>query len=674
MTAFFRTFLFSTLSAAIFVMPIIFSFGTNQIFEVNKFFVLSLCTGICAFIFGIWSFFRISLPFAITKKERRVFLLLGILILWMGISTFLAQSPGTAFFGDSERHQGIFFWTNLFLLFSTVFLLSPSEKEAKTFFLFPLLISGVLVSLFAISQSFGEFLFFSSLQVEDVLGRSFSTLGQPNFLAQFLLFSIFGVLAFFSCSLKQEQGFFQKIKTILFPKKEHSFQILLLSALLILFLWALWTTGSRAGIFGLLCGLGFFGVSSLPFIQNLSSQKKAWLLGGFFLSLILFWVLIMLNAEYISGERTRSLLVRSETALSAFPLFWLPALFFGIGLEHFGSAFMEYAPVSLLKLEGFLFVPDRIHSFPIDFSIAIGFGGFLLLLLFFGNVLLSAFENNALFQKILASGAIAGFCSWLFGFPVTTDAFLFFIFLGIVFGIAHPKSEEKTFFPQYFHPIMAIVFLVWGGMSIWVASTTLLSDRAFYRFYSSETVYETEAKEITNTLLKTPSLQKNILYSARKLLSSGYLKEAEELIAEAGSLGIQSADLSLAQAELFLVKGEREKSIQFLESAEQKSGNALTMLMTIVQYWRQIDETKREKALLEKILSETSPFWNDAVQQKESFPEEYRKFWKHFPHLAMMIDEMARISALEGDAKTSAQYCQSLQKTPFPKQVFCENL
>ena len=127
---------------------------------------------------------RISL---ISFKNNYFFWVFGGLILIEIIAAILGESFFYSFFGDLERMWGIFTVLHIFLFYIFVrgFF---KEKEWRIFFHSSIAVS-LLVSIYGIVQRFPEV--FNIYVFEAGIGRITSTLGNPTYVAIYLLFNIF---------------------------------------------------------------------------------------------------------------------------------------------------------------------------------------------------------------------------------------------------------------------------------------------------------------------------------------------------------------------------------------------------------------------------------------------------------------------------------------------------
>ena len=225
------TYLFNTL---FFIVPLIFNPKTSEVFEFNKMLTLYLFT---VLITGLWVTKMIKGKRFIFKKTI-LDLPIILFLLSQVISTVFSIDQRTSLLGYYSRLNGgllsSFSYALLYWAVAANLNLSEKKNVIKS-----LLFSGVIVSLWGISEHFGaspSCLIITkhlntSCFVQDVQARVFATLGQPNWMAAWLVAIM---------SLAWAEGILQK-ETI------KKFGYLLIS---FLYLTALLFTKSRSGFLG----------------------------------------------------------------------------------------------------------------------------------------------------------------------------------------------------------------------------------------------------------------------------------------------------------------------------------------------------------------------------------------------------------------------------------------
>lgn len=194
----------------IIIVPLYFSviFPTFNVFELGKTVVLRviilLFLGLTVvkiiFFPDIWRSFLLKIKSLFFRDKYYYFIPL-IFIIGLGVIVLCSENINQSFFGSYDRQAGYLsylYYFGFFLLLSFN-LISPLGGQIEDFqtslvrktkrFLKAVVITGSVVSVYAILQIFGiDFLTWP----EDPLltGRAFSSLGQANFLASWLLLAI----------------------------------------------------------------------------------------------------------------------------------------------------------------------------------------------------------------------------------------------------------------------------------------------------------------------------------------------------------------------------------------------------------------------------------------------------------------------------------------------------
>ena len=242
----------------VFVVPLVFSFNTSELFEFPK---MLLVYGFTTLILSLW-----LARWALEKRVifRRTPLDIPILIFLLSqlISTVLSIHPYTSIFGYYSRFHGGLLSTLSYIALYYALVSNGSLKLFKKMLLSSL-ISGLVVAVYGILEHFGHS--FSCLMVsggqsfgvdcwvQDVKTRVFATLGQPNWLA-----ALMDMLVFFALYLGL--------------KSQKIWQALAWLVVALSFVLAIIYSGSRSGFLAVGVGLMFWLTMNL--ITLLKKAKK----------------------------------------------------------------------------------------------------------------------------------------------------------------------------------------------------------------------------------------------------------------------------------------------------------------------------------------------------------------------------------------------------------------
>jgi len=349
------------LSVILFLTPLLFHPYLNLTFELPKVIFLRIAISICAIILllRLKNNNQVSLP-SLKQNKFFYYLFLSYILLTI-IGTLFSVAPSLSFFGSYYRQLGLLTFIHLFILF---FLLisNPLLTEQKNILFYSILSSGFLVSIYGIFQKFGSGIL-SGWNSESFLGRTFATMGHPNFLGQFLIMTIIVNLI------------------LIFTEKRK----ILLSLLLLPQISTLIFTLGRSSILGLLGGLFvMFLLYSYFYKPKLLRYSFVFVIIGVFIISI---VNLMPQNQLVQKSPLKRIVLSGENLRSIKSRFyiWPTAIkiikeypVFGAGLETFSITFPKYQPKELLELEVYTETADRAHNEILDNLLNIGILGTLI--------------------------------------------------------------------------------------------------------------------------------------------------------------------------------------------------------------------------------------------------------------------------------------------------------
>lgn len=365
--------MFSKLSIGLVILTVFFIpiyFGVlppaYNVFELVKFSLFKLLGASFIIVFSLWLVSDAKARAEVQTWFRHHYawlvppLLFG---LYLTVSAWLSGDFSLIFFGSPERQDGVVSFWALFIWFC--FLLPYLSLRREADFLLrraapAISLSASLVSLYGISQFFGfDFLYW---QESALLSRAFSSLGQPNFLAAFLLLSL-PLSAYLAYS---QRGWWR----------------ILTSASVIFQLFALFFTSSRAAIIGLIAGLLILAWRKRGKAMRLFGRKgMAIAIIGLALIVAVF---IMVNPGRLSlGSLQNGSAAARVNFLEAgtFALMDRPLL--GYGMPGIGEVMMASYDVDWALAEEINTVPDRTHNIVLDLSLSFGMIGWIFFIFWF---------------------------------------------------------------------------------------------------------------------------------------------------------------------------------------------------------------------------------------------------------------------------------------------------
>ncbi|MDO8260063.1 MAG: O-antigen ligase family protein, partial [Candidatus Magasanikbacteria bacterium] len=395
------------LSLAI-ITPLLFSTQTTEIYEVPKMYFVYFASTILLTL-TIAKFFidkKIKIPTGAIVISFTIFILVQV------ISTLFSQDKYTSIFGYPTRLNGGLVSQFAYLVIFLIGLISLDTKKAKNL-LVAIVFAAVAVSLWGIPSHFGAdpscFVLTGKLtsacwQKEfDPTLRIFSTLGQPNWLASYLVLILPICMAF-----------------SLFYRQNKAKLIFLAASATILF--AIILTNSRAGLLGLMASLMIFAM--LAGIKTIKANIKLISALG-----IVFLIIAMLfgtnltsrikdlitsqkqviNQPTKTAKPTQSSLTSGGTESGQIRLIvWHGAIdvfksspLLGTGPETFVSSYYKFRPATHNQTTEWQFFYNKAHNEFLNYAANTGLLGLLSYLSFLSTLIFTIFKlkNITIVQK-----------------------------------------------------------------------------------------------------------------------------------------------------------------------------------------------------------------------------------------------------------------------------------
>lgn len=293
------------------------------------------------------------------NKKALVFLLL--FILSYALSTIFSLNPVQSFFGEYMHMQGLLFYLYIIVHFVICLSLFRDKKVASWFLVFVKWL-GFLISVHAILQYFNIDIF-SDTDNAEYLFRVYGNVGQPNFLAQLLIFPLF------LCS-----GFLIEA----FERRDR--KALAVNGLIFLVIFvAIFLTRSRAVL------LAIFGSYYLLFLILARVKPLTKVVSTIGLCLAALMVFLVVGFE------ERSINSRIFLWSSALDIVSLKSSFFGKGLNTFYREFVRVMPKEVFEFEQFFTTPSNVHNETLQAFLErglVGMGIYVFQIIFLGWLLI----------------------------------------------------------------------------------------------------------------------------------------------------------------------------------------------------------------------------------------------------------------------------------------------
>lgn len=421
--------------ALFFLIPLIFYPRTSELFEFNKIILLYIFTILIVSSWITRSILKKKVIFRRTTLDIPLLLFLGSQI----ISTIFSIDTRTSFFGYYSRFNGGLLSLICYALLYWAFV-SNFNKENSLKLIKITLISAALVAIYGILEHFGGSIscvlvrgqFNDTCWVQDVKTRVFATLGQPNWLAAYLI-SVVPLTWYFASKTNVQK---QKMIWI-------GISILLFACILF--------TRSRSGLLALGVADIVFWVGTLAInFKNKIKFKKLLLI---FVSLHLLFALVCLAfgtditpsiGEFLNKKPivrsidtseggTESGAIRAVVWKGAINI-WRAYPIFGTGVETFGYSYWQFRPIAHNLTSEWDYLYNKAHNEYLNFAANSGSVGLISYLILIAISIYTLRKNHA-----LLAGYISILITNFFGFSVVVISLFTFLFPAIAVAISSEK-------------------------------------------------------------------------------------------------------------------------------------------------------------------------------------------------------------------------------------------
>ena len=437
----------------IFLIPVWFSylFPTYNAFELSKLIIFRFLLGLLLIFTVLWLIDKLRIKKIIyslrgegLKSVKQLFWPPLLLIIGLSLTIFLSTNSLQSFWGSYTRQQGLYSYLGYFLWAVIIFVnlvgikILKGELEFKKRLkkiIVTAVVSASLVAIYGILQIMNiDFLDWP--EAPYITGRALSSLGQPNFLASFLLLTI--PLSFYL--------------VISASKRFSRFFYLLLGVLHVI---CLYFTLSRGGLVSLFAVIGVFSLGLLMY-SHLKKKTKIIIIGAF-----LAFILISLGAlqQFSPGRIESSLNVKSGSLAARVYFFQaassaiLEKPIFGYGLESGSEVFIKYYERDWALHGDVGSNADRAHNVILDVLITTGFFGLIIFSIWYYSIFrlgiseIRKKENRNLTIAIIL-GIFGYLFSLLFSFTVAAGEIYFWLFFAILAAFSlkiERRVDDKKF-------------------------------------------------------------------------------------------------------------------------------------------------------------------------------------------------------------------------------------
>jgi len=423
------------------LIPVIFYTHTNDVFEINKMFIFRFFT---ILICAMWAYTAVVLD----KKISFVRSDFEVPMVWYFVtcvlSTVFTINFLVSIYGVYEDYEGILTIINYIMLYFIIINFINKAEMIKKVFVAMLIASGI-ISIYGIAQNYGwDFVMWNPDTYSP--DRFFATLGNPNFLAAYLVCTIPPMfILFFSTQ--------EKLKKMIIL-------VVLFSSIIVVFF-----TKSRGGLLSFITTIVLIGLYTIVDARKkeneLFTKNKIWFILAGILILLSFFHPKVKDAFGMIWGRTKSLFTIEGWALTPRMYIWKSALMmyrdhlpFGTGLDTFQVMFPYYRLPIYWQLE-WNGTPEKTHNIFLQVLAtqgAIGFGAFMLIMVAFLKKSYNLiFGEKDIHKRYLAFGVmmamIAFIVQGLFNYTVVSYGFIFWGGLGMLIVL---DSTQKKIYARNF--------------------------------------------------------------------------------------------------------------------------------------------------------------------------------------------------------------------------------
>lgn len=521
-----------------FLVPLIMTPWNYELFEFNKIILVYFLT---ILVVGSW-----LVKMVLQKRIifQRTFWDIPLLIFFFSqsLSFLFSIDHHTSFWGYYSRFNGGLLSIICYLLLYWAFVSNMDKAKTKNVIRYTL-ISAAIVAAYGVAEHFG---IDANAWVQDVRNRVFSTLGQPNWLAAWLI-----------ALIPLTWGFLLNSKS----KSQRIIYYSLFALLLLCFLY----TKSRSGLLGL--GTAYVSFWGLLFWFQRRTAKK--ILKPF---LIITSLLVILNLFIFTPWQPKFLNFKSAAPQTPAvsqeiptggtesgeirKIVWQGALeiwqhhpVLGTGPETFAYSYYWYRPRAHNDVSEWDFLYNKAHNEYLNFMATSGTLGLAAYLFLIGAYLFWALKKS---RKAESLALLAGFLSILmtnfFGFSVAPVSLLFFLFPAL--SVASAKTEKKQVPASSWQRLVMIFILLFTFYFLFSIGRYWYADT---RFALGEKLNKSsEANQAFPFLQKAISLRPSeplyhdeLSLVATNLAVSAAKQEQATLSAQLIDLAISSSDRSL---------------------------------------------------------------------------------------------------------------------------------
>jgi putative inorganic carbon (hco3(-)) transporter len=466
----------------VFIVPLIFLPNTTELFEFNKLIVTWILT---TFIVAAWVARMLAEKRWIFKRTALDWPLIIFLLVTL-LSTLFSIDRHVSWFGYYSRWNGGFLSLFSYALLYWSFVSNMDSNSTRKLINFSL-VSASLVAFYGVLEHFG---IDKHIWVQDVQNRVFSTIGQPNWLAAYLVALIWIPVSTFNTKFE-----IRNLKSVL--------NLVLFVLLFVTLLF----TKSRSGILA-------FGISAAFYWGYIFFTTKTKLLmpmvilGGLILGMFVFVsnpirdLVFKTTTQVLPNTGAGTQLDTGGTESGNIrKIVWTGAiriwqgntknLLLGSGPETFAQSYYQYRPLEHNMTSEWELLYNKAHNEFLNQLATtgiIGLGSYILLLAAMIYVLIRELKSHSanLFILSLLAGWLTFPVTNFWGFSVVVVQILMFILPAIAVTSNEPESKtiEEFNWPHLLIFIPAI-FIIYSVLRYWYADTRLAEGQKDIKYFQA---------------------------------------------------------------------------------------------------------------------------------------------------------------------------------------------
>jgi len=573
----------------IFLIPlIVFPWGYH-FYAAGKFLWALLFLGL-AFLWGSFCVLRKQKICFYTHKK--LFLYVLCLIVSLILSTIFSQAPLQSLWGIYLENSGLLFFLFLLIHFFICLHIFQNPKTIQRFFSW-IQVLAIPICLHAIFQRWNLDPLVD-VDNREHLFRIYGTLGQPNFLGQFLIFPIF--ITFFrwkEMPTSWRQG-------ILF--------MLLLTTLLL--------TKNRASILGV-------GISLILYLSSLLTVEKRYKY-GFFSGVILLWMV----GFWARWPELRSMHSRLLIWEQIPQMLEASTLFLGNGLETFYRSFVAVMPREVFEYEKFYTYPLNAHNEVLHTLVERGLLGlslYLVPIIFLVKIIGSRQLYKNLTIQITGLALFSSLISLQLSFSKVEHWIFIAAFWAILLSQICVFKSIITSFSRLSRGILAGVFIFFGSVCLFFFGSIFSGERALHAGVESY-VFE---KEMAYESFQKASRMLPVFASPKKIILDLFFIERTPdvfLSFQKEQLGIitqQDFEYEILNFQMAALQGDRVARDTSVSRAQLKAPNLPKLYTRMGDVFLGAGDCDQALSAYDHLYSLAPPVAFDAGT------EEHRIFHKH---------------------------------------------